>query len=307
MAFTDSIPTIDYQLLVRWVDLDALAENDEYMRTSLLGYRRPRLTYQSATTIDVENNTGTQHQTKIVFPDMDVRSVTENTGSTTKYRRFDITATASFASAPEESGLRSGLSEAANTWYAIYAVKSQVDAAKFVLAGDTTLPLQTNYSTLNTRYGSNGWIYLGMIRNGNNDDATTDILDFVMSGNYTRFKNTYNDAGVGAMIGIFLTSGAAPNYTATFGTGTTDIPDHCEIVEYGAGQPDDQSWAVANDAGTQFSMARRYGSGITNNWINGFYTKMVAADGFSEIVINTTLTLAGFQDRVLGIGFNGRI
>lgn len=160
----------------------------------ITSYRRPNLTHQSITTVDVEPNTGTSNQTKIIFPDGNVRTVTEDTSSTNKYRRFDITATAQFTSGTEDSGLRSGISETTNTWYAIYAVKSLIDSTKFVLVGDTTLPTSSNVSTLDGRYGSNSWVYLGTIRNGDNVSATGDIIKFKHVGNACFFSNIVSGA-----------------------------------------------------------------------------------------------------------------
>lgn len=201
---------------------------------SLFGYRRPNLVPASSTGVDIENNTGTANQTTLVFPDGTIRSVTENTSSTDKYRRFLITATANFISGTEDSGLYSGLSEATNTWYAIYAVKSQINSANFVLVGTTTLPLQANFSTLNTNLGANGWIYLGMVRNGNNADATGDLLSFNMSGSKTVFKgnmtgtNSARSLPAGNLVAT-ATASATTSYTYSAGTGTADIPDHIKI------------------------------------------------------------------------------
>lgn len=187
---------------------------------------RPLLTFINVTTVDVAANTSTANQTSITFPDGTVRTVTEDTAVTNKYRRFVITAAAEFTSGTEDSGLRSGISEANNTWYAIYAVKSTIDSTKFVLAGDTTEYIPTNYSTLNTRYGTNGYVYLGLIRNGDNAGATGDILNFYMSGNTTSFVNTVSTA-VSSTTGLRLANNTvigSITYTYSSGTGTTDLP-----------------------------------------------------------------------------------
>jgi hypothetical protein len=220
-----------------------------------LGYRRPNLVFVSSTAVDVENNTGTANQTTIVFPDGSIRSVTENTSSTNKYRRFLITAAAEFTSGTEDSGVRSGISEATDTWYAIYAVKSAINSANFVLAGDTTLPLQANYSTLNTRYGgANSWVYLGMIRNGDNSGATGDILTFNQQGPSTFLSNVCT-ANVIAHNGLRLASTAGATsltYTYSAGTGTTDIPNHVSQVElYWANAADStNALTIRNSANT---------------------------------------------------------
>lgn len=210
--------------------------------TTLFGYRRPNLVYSSATAVNVENNTGTDHQTTIVFPDGTSRSVTEDVSSTHKYRQFLITATAEFTSGTEDSGLRSGLSEDTNTWYAIYAVKSAIDTTKFVLSGDTTLPLQANFSTLNSRYGTNAWVYLGMIRNGDQSSATGDILSFVQTGATTLFRNSCLATETHAITGngregngVLLASSASSTTTTwTYAAGTAGqvVPNHISMVSF---------------------------------------------------------------------------
>lgn len=205
---------------------------------SLFGYRRPNLSYISVTTVDVENNTGTSNQTTIVFPDGTVRSVTEDTSSTSKYRRFLITETAEFLTGTENSGLYSGLSETTNTWYAMYAVKSQINTANFVLVGTTTLPTRANFATLNTNLGTNSWVYLGMIRNGDNSGATGDILSFVQAGHLTSFSNSALGTSAVNFPGTILVSansGSACTYTYAAGTGTAQIPNHLKQVSFSCG------------------------------------------------------------------------
>lgn len=205
---------------------------------TVTAYRRPNLSFISITTVDVENNTGIANQTTIVFPDGSTRSVTENTGVTSQYRRFIITETAEFTAGTENSGLRSGLAETNNTWYAIYAVKSQINAANFVLVGDTTLPLQANFGTLNTRYGTNGWLYIGMIRNGDNLLAQGDIISFVQAGPNTHFTNSVVlSSGVTtlAVAGFQLASATGTaTYTYSAGTGSIDIPNQITYMTISA-------------------------------------------------------------------------
>lgn len=207
----------------------------DWPSATIANYRRPNLTFVSVTTVDIENNTQTSNETTILFPDGSTRSVTENTGSSNKYRRFDITATAEFTSGTEDSGLRSGLSEAVNTRYAIYAVKSTINTANFVLAGDTTFPTQGNASTLNSRYGTNGWVHLGYIFNGNGLGGNSDIVSFTQCGAMTQFNNSMA-GNVLARNGVLMagTAGATTvTYTYSAGSGSTAIPDTINIVNWG--------------------------------------------------------------------------
>lgn len=270
----------------------------------IFSYKRPVLKFISVTTVDVENNTGTLNQTRIVFPDGTVREVTEDTSSTNKYRRFLITAAAEFTSGTEDSGVRSGISEAVSTWYAIYAVKSAIDATKFVLAGDTTLPLQTNFSTLNSRYGTSGWVYLGMIRNGDNDAATGDILNFVQNGNRTDFKSAVTTFL--GLSGILEGGGAEPlTYNYAAGTGTGQIPDHLTIAKWGysLGAAATTSIEVTNPGGTL-----NYFFGGTGDEDCLGYFHAASSEGIK--VASSTgagaagISFAGFIDSVLGVGAN---
>lgn len=194
-----------------------------------LSYRRPVMLWIDGNTIDSENNTGIANQTTIIFPDGDTRSVIENTGVTTKYRRFIITNTANFTSGTESGGLRSGLSRTANTWYALYAIKSQINTANFVLVGDTTFPTQANFATLNSTYGTNSWVYLGPIANGDNSASTNTILSFDHIGNKIHFTNGLVVNSV-SLPGILLASAGAGNFflavTPGFGTniGGSQVP-----------------------------------------------------------------------------------
>lgn len=200
--------------------------------STLFGYRRPNLTWISATAVDIENNTGTSNETTVIFPDGNIRSVTEDTSSTNKYRRFLITATAEFTSGTEDSGLYTGLSETNNTWYALYAVKSQIDATKFVLVGTTTLPIRANFSTLNTNLGTNAWVYLGMIRNGDSLAAPGDIIKFIQHSSLLKFLNPISGTGSGKVgTGIEVATGSSSvTYTYSAGTGDLQIPNHIKFV-----------------------------------------------------------------------------
>lgn len=304
-SYTDLTTEFDFKDLLTWQNMDALAENDNYLYNNLAAYRRPVLQFISVSLIDVENNTGVSNQTSVMFPDGSIRSVTEDTAVTTKYRRFDITAAASFTSGTEDSGLRSGLVEAANTWYAIYAVKSSVDTSKFVLAGDTTLPLAANFATLNTRYGTNGWLYLGMVRNGDNSGATSDLLDFVQTGNQTRFKNTCA-ANVVSCEGLLLSgsAGGFADYTYAAGTGTTNIPDHCTIAEFVH-----SSNATTSTVQSKNHAATRVYCGYSGRDKVVMRHWSAASEGCLDVNgngvgVGSDIFLGGWLDNVLGVGSN---
>jgi hypothetical protein len=275
-------------------------------------YRRPLLNYVSATAVDVENNTGTANQTKYIFPDGNVRSVTEDTSSTHLYRRFIITATASLT-ATHDSGMRSGESEAVNTWYALYAVKTTDDDTKVVLVGSTTLPLQANFSTLNGFFGANGWIYLGLIRNGDNSGTTGDILSFTHTGTTTFFRNScaINASGYGSGVGIRLATTTGANnlaWTYAAGTGAAQVPANITTghmiatggtrtaAVYGVTEQATPSYGVALFSGAAIPVRQSFYSNI----LEGFNVQDWAA-----VTSNShDILMAGFVDNILGTGIN---
>jgi len=285
----------------------ALAVATKQYVDAYANYKRPQLTFVSTSTVDVSENTGTANQTKIVFPDGNYRSVTENTGVTTKYRRFDITATAEFTSGTEESGLYTGLSETANTWYAIYAVKSLINTSNFVLVGTTTLPVQASFSTLNTNLGTNGWVYLGLIKNGDEASSTTDIVGFDMAGHRTSFKNTcIGNSQNGSGIRVATSAGATTlTYTYAAGTGAAQIPANVPIV----------TWTTnATSSGANFDARAQGGTNIRYMRLSntpGTASFMVSNVSSVNGLINETssstakdIYITGFVDSALGVGSN---
>jgi hypothetical protein len=243
-------------------------------------YTRPRLNYAGVTTVNVVNNTGTSNETCVMFID-EVRCVTEDTGSSTQYRLFNITETAA-NSGTHNSGLV-GASEAANTWYALYAWKTSDDANKFVVAGTTNTPTTTNLTRLNSMFGTGKWVYLGMIANGDNAGATGDIKSFSQTGNLT-LANITNTSGntFGNLVGLRLAATAsASTLTWSYAAGTA----------VGTNLPTNVTAAVM-----QFCMSpaanelRIYDSGAAR--IVGAFT---SATGNSTCAIMTVDPTTGFQ------------
>jgi hypothetical protein len=275
---------------------------------TVMKYRRPILKWVSVTTVDVENNTGTANETTILFSDGSFRSVTEDTSSTNKYRRFIITAAAEFTSGTEDSGIRSGISEANNTWYAIYAVKSLIDSTKFVLAGDTTLPTQANFATLNSRYGTDGWVYLGLIRNGDSGTAAGDILNFVQAGNRTSFINTLPAADTASggrpTVGILINSGSTVgniSYTYSAGTGDLNIPNNISMCYWHAMYSTGNDNKFVRDSGAN----RYYAEQANGSSKKAIIPVMIPASEGIRLDIGSgtdsfDIVLAGFVDGVLG-------
>lgn len=271
-------------------------------------YRRPVLQYSSATVVNLETGlTGTSGQALIQFPDGSKR-----TDSTASRINFDITRNA-VLSGTAQSGLRTGLSEATNTWYALYAVKVTDSSTNFVVVGDTRIPTQANFADINTSFGTNGWVYLGEIANGDNSGATGDILNFIQSGGVTILRNavTCNSAS-SPMTGIRIaTATAAATLTYTYASGTAigsgQIPAHLPVVYYGYacdGQGTAYGLQVTEAAGAYYieqlggNTAVDFAGRIWMNATSGM--KLIRNTGTPDYDVLVT----GWIDGVLGVGAN---
>lgn len=192
---------------------------------SLMKYRRPVLQYSSGTVVNMETGVnGTSGQAQILFPDGTLR-----TDSTATRINGDVSRVAAL-SGSWQSGLRTG-TVVNNTWYACYAVKTTDDTAKFVMVLDIVLPIQANYATLNSNFGTNGWVYLGMVRYGDQSGTANQIVAFTMSGNFTAFSDTItgNAFNVTGIRMATTASGASLTYTYAAGTNGAVIPSHIAI------------------------------------------------------------------------------
>lgn len=263
-------------------------------------YRRPVLVYSSGTVVNMETGiNGTSGQAQILFPDGNLRQ-----DSTTGRINCNLAQVAAL-SGSWQSGLRTG-SVATNTWYAIYAVKTTDDTSKFVAVADTVLPLQANFATLNSNFGTNGWVYLGMVRNGDNSGTTNAILSFKQSGLFTRFNNIATGSAVQHMGGTVLatTAGATSvTYTYSAGTGTTAIPNHVGIVIFGyAHVATGQAMSVTNSAASATYFA------VTGTTLVVGEVLGVASDGAKVVTGGSSVALdiflCGYLDPVLGVGSN---
>lgn len=198
--------------------------------TNFASYRRPRLTWQSSTAIDVENNTGTQFETCITFPDGERRCVTEDTGSTTKYRRSLTGSVCAFSNGSEQGGVDAA-AITNNTWYYTYAIKSQVSGSNFVVCMSTNVPTRSAYSTLNTKWTTNGWTYLGLVRYGDSGPNASGLLSFKQVNALSTFTNIISSnttGGAGVLLKACIT--AACDYDYTSGTSGTAIPETLSSV-----------------------------------------------------------------------------
>lgn len=273
---------------------------------SLMPYRRPVLQYSSGTVVNIETGIdGTSGEARILFVDGTLRK-----DSTTGRINCNLGQNA-VLSGSSQSGLRTG-SQTANTWYSIYAVKVTDSSTNFVTVADTVLPLQTNFATLNSNFGTNGWIYLGTIRNGDGSAASNTIVKFIQAGNKTIFNNVSNNNVQKAHGVLMAGTNGATTLVYTYGAGTTAllIPNQIVIVDWLA-----QSSATAGTSGIRLNVqdasATWYLASTTNDNVAtiAIVSNVSPVDGIALVTTGTPslaydIQLSGFIDGALGVGSN---
>lgn len=271
-------------------------------------YRRPNLVWVSATTVELETGlNGTAGAVPMVFPDGSLRVET----SSTRYR-FDITRNAVLAGTTQ-SGLRTSLSEATNTWYYLYAVKVTDNSTDWCMVGDTLAPTQTNYATLNTNFGTDGWRYLGCVPNGDGAGATGDIKKFRQIGPwmFIHEEATTGGWGAGNSIGVRLAyTASATTLNWGGGAGSTvgsQVPETAKIVQLLCIMMSTSSDANRLDIGNNSGTYTKYSQDVpTGQYVTAYIQgapddgiRMSNGDGDTcEYAINLT----GYVDTVLTDG-----
>lgn len=284
----------------------AAAANGELVRyeqvSALWSYRRPVLQWSSGTQVNLETgNQGTAGSATILFPDGTFRS-----DSTASHINFVTTRNAALTGAAQ-SGLRAGLTAAANTWYALYAVKVQDNANDFVVVGDTLMPLQVNFATLNANFGTNGWVYLGVLPYGDNAGSTTAIPKFAMAGNKTVLHNSHSGNSGAGLRGVTLVTGAGvTTITWTYAAGTavgTSIPAQLAIGDVNGGLSTGTLYSLFDSASVttlaKLNLANGLQALLTPN--------VLLSQGFAQSAsgtVNQDLELCGWFDGALGVGSN---
>lgn len=272
-------------------------------------WRRPVLQYNSATVVNVETGLdGTSGDLMIQFPDG-----TKRTDTVTGRIQCNLAQVAAL-SGSWQSGLRTG-SASANTWYSFYAVKTTDDTAKMVIVADTVIPTQANFSTLNSNFGTNGWVYLGVLPYGDGKSVTTSIPTFVMAGNAVYFSNANTLASTLTPNGVLLAAAAAATsvtYTYAAGTalGSGQIPAHILLGILCAGASYDavgRGFRVLNaTASTDYGLMI---DGATSAPIMyryfGVLSKGMLATNYNTGSANAyDIALSAYVDSVLGVGSN---
>jgi hypothetical protein len=208
----------------------------------LLGkYRKPVLVYSTSTVINLEQNSGTTDQTVLALPKY-VIAVTETIDANSKYRSASISNTANGYDSDDtgaaRGGKRQGLTLTTNSWYAVYGTRVRYgsDAGnKFIMVIDDTLPTQANWSTLDTRYGTEEWVYLGLIRYGYGANQTDSaIIPFVYTNKgWCYFTGNGGTSYNGGLVLAQSTADAndSPLYTVADSMSGQSIP--CDAISQG--------------------------------------------------------------------------
>ncbi len=185
------------------------ASNINYPISTFMNYSKPVLVYTDSTTVSMQQNVTTANRSLIIFPSGPV-DVTEDISSTHKFRQLKISAVANGYLAAHtgaaDSGMKVGLSLTENTWYFVYAVIVQGgdDLGKFVMVVDDGAPLDSRIGEIDTAFGSGQWVYLGSIRYGFGEAATTTLVPFVMD--HQGWTHFVGGAETDNFFGIRLTS-----------------------------------------------------------------------------------------------------
>ena len=306
MAYLDLTNTFEYKLRIATGNLLQLMENDEVLRNFIPANNRPVLRWRNFFEVDLRpNNRSDGTDADLLFPDG--TQVLDFINDPLESDIFNTFLTASWTTF-RTGGIRPGLSKTPNTWYAIYAVRATLGGA--VMVGDDTLPLQANVATLNTRYGQNRWIYLGMIRHGDNGDVPEEILKFVQVRNETHFLNVQTQAGFPNAAGIKLVSSFSTidlDWDYSPGVGSIDIPDHIKIAKFSFFAIHDTVNHVKDSAGTHLLIASGI-PGVVASWRESCVAP--TEDGvkmFGASLETRAIYLFSFYDSVLGLGYNPQI
>lgn len=254
---------------------------DRTVLQALSTYKKPVIEYRSATQVSIQGNSGTTNETVLYFPTF-VAAVTEDaTTGTPKYRRATISVTANGYSASHtgaaQGGLRSGVSLTTNSWYAVYAVKLQggsdysATTAKFILVFDTTLPTAANESTLNTNYGAQNWLYLGLVRYGfGATGSSSSIIKFKYSNKgWCHFCECSTSGYAGLNLSYSTTSAdGAPEHTLAAGMSGQVIPSTVGHITLSLNRENVSDWTI-KDTSTNVIFQGGYQS-MSTSFPHGF-------------------------------------
>lgn len=265
----------------------------------LNAYRRPILQYSSGSQVNMETGIdGTSGEAMILFSDG-----TRRTDSTSGRINCTMSQTAAF-SGSAQSGIDTG-SVSNTTWYSFYAVKVTDSSTNFVMAASALVPTQANFSTLNSRLGTNGWVYLGVLPYGDGSAVTNAICKFGMAGNTIKLINIPSVSAANVVLGVRVANSASTNALAyTYAAGTTvgtQIPAQLRLGYWMADVSNGVLITGSSDAALEHFINNVVGALIIEN---GPLEITQGFRNFSSSATATSLTLSGYVDGALGVGAN---
>lgn len=286
---------------------------------ALSSYAKPRLVYNGATSVLLENNESATDTTTIYLP-TGVITVTE--ASPSKYRYAAITTTANGFDGAHTGVARGGIrtgSAASNTWYYTYAVRVRggtdysATAAKFIIVFDTVAPTAANGATIDGYYGSGNWVYLGLIRYGfGATGSSTTIPKFV----YSRkgMCTFYEKASTGYCgLNLAYTSTDADNLTTALyviaaGTSGNVIPATIGHVRFSLNRERVSDWKIRATSSSSSTVLWSGGFQTTDGTIShGHIVEIANVVGYSfwqgrkssTAGVARAVCIAGFTDGLL--------
>jgi len=171
------------------------------------------------------------------------------------------------------------------------------------LVGNQLACTQTNFATLNTNFGTDGWIYLGLIKNGDEGNNFSTVLDFTQTGALTIFSNAVDAADTAIAIdvtGVLRGNNASAtsvsySYVAGFASGS--IPETVKLVMF-TGYHDLDTLFLKNNAGTvgYGSLNTSAGQGSVSAWMPSSGGVNLSKSGAASAL---TLMMVGFVDSAL--------
>lgn len=266
-------------------------------------YRRPNLVFSGATIISVETGLdGIAGDAVILFSDGNLRTET----ASSRYQ-MTITQNAVFNNATlgnNQGGLRTG-SVVNNTWYCLYAVKCTQFLSNWVLVADTVFPIQANYATLNSNFGINGWVYLGVLPYGDGASVPGAFTSFYQSGNSFVLANNIGD-GRGNGVRLAVTA-SAQNLAWVYATGSSigsaQVPPTLLIGTFLVNTGSNGNWVISpSDIGFYYEERESQTNERYATVANAVMARGMRSN--NDGATSNTIYLKGYVDNVLGVGSN---
>ena len=202
-----------------------------------------------------------------------------------------------------------------NTSYEGYCVKSQANSTDFVFVVSTTVPIVSNISKLNTAFGTNGWIALGLWRVGDNQTGgeqrtSGSFLTGYQSGACTYFSNGRSWTTLSPVPGyeIMFSSGAAIQAVWNYSPGMSGftVPQNVTFASVHIAAQDIQEFQLISADGNQTPYMLVPSTGNSNTQITVDHvaikkglkmTKVYAAGNYGS-----DTTIQGFCDDAISQG-----